>query len=80
MEITICIGSSCHMKGSRLIIQRLEELIDEHQLKDKVQFKGAFCMGKCSHAGVSIRVNDQFYHLLPEDVDSFFQSNILSQV
>ena len=35
MTITICIGSSCHLKGSRTIIQKLEELITEHQLNDK---------------------------------------------
>ena len=37
MTITICIGSSCHLKGSRTIIQKLEELITERQLNDKIE-------------------------------------------
>ena len=48
MTITICIGSSCHLKGSRTIIQKLEELITERQLNDKIELNGSFCMGECS--------------------------------
>ena len=44
MTITICIGSSCHLKGSRTIIQKLEELITERQLNDKIELNGSFCM------------------------------------
>lgn len=42
MTITICIGSSCHLKGSRTIIQKLEELITERQLNDKIELNGHF--------------------------------------
>ena len=44
MTITICIGSSCHLKGSRTIIQKLEELITERQLNDKIELNGSFCI------------------------------------
>ena len=47
MTITICIGSSCHLKGSRTIIQKLEELIRERQLNEKIELNGSFCMGEC---------------------------------
>ena len=46
MTITICIGSSCHLKGSRSIIQKLEELITERQLNEKIELNGSFCMFK----------------------------------
>ena len=48
MIVTICIGSSCHLKGSRDVIQELEKLINEHGLKDKVELNGSFCMGECA--------------------------------
>ena len=47
MKITVCIGSSCHLKGSRRIIERLQALIAEHNLQDKVVMAGQFCMGDC---------------------------------
>ena len=27
MKITVCIGSSCHVKGSRQVVEQLQELI-----------------------------------------------------
>ena len=36
MKITVCIGSSCHIKGSRQIVQRLQELIAQHKLGEQV--------------------------------------------
>ena len=55
MTITICIGSSCHLKGSRTIIQKLEELITERQLNDKIERQWFICMGECSN-GVCVRL------------------------
>ena len=55
MTITICIGSSCHLKGSRTIIQKLEELITERQLNEKIELNGSFCMGECSNRSIPNR-------------------------
>ena len=53
MKITICIGSSCHIKGSRQVVEQLQYLIHENKLSDKVELGGTFCMGKCSRAYAS---------------------------
>ena len=45
MKITVCIGSSCHIKGSRQVVGQLQKLIAEHNLGDKVELGGTFCMG-----------------------------------
>ena len=45
MRVTICIGSACHLKGSREIIQQLQQLVKEHGVSDKVDLNGAFCTG-----------------------------------
>ena len=47
MKITVCVGSSCHVKGSHEVVARLEQLITEHQLKDQVEMTGTFCIGRC---------------------------------
>ena len=47
MKITVCIGSSCHLKGSRQIVEKLQKLVSEHALKDEIELAGTFCMGQC---------------------------------
>ena len=36
MKVTVCIGSSCHIKGSRQVVEQLQYLISENKLGDKV--------------------------------------------
>ena len=79
MTITICIGSSCHLKGSRTIIQKLEELITEHQLNDKIELNGSFCMGECSN-GVCVKINDELFSVSPEAVNTFFENEVLRRL
>ena len=57
LKITVCIGSSCHIKGSRQVVEQLQYLIAENKLGDKVELGGTFCMGKCQQ-GVCVTVND----------------------
>ena len=79
MKVTICIGSSCHLKGSRQVVERLQELIGEKNLTDKVEFAGAFCMGNCQK-GVCVTVDDAFYSVTPETTERFFAEEILAKI
>ena len=54
MDIYVCVGSSCHIKGSYPIIELLKENIAKHHLENKVNLKASFCLGKCTN-GVSIK-------------------------
>ena len=76
MKVTVCIGSSCHIKGSRQVVGRLQQLIAENNLGDKVELSGTFCMGRCQE-GVCVTVDDEFFSVAPETVDEFFAKNIL---
>lgn len=78
MKVTICIGSSCHLKGSRQVVERLQSLVNENALNDFVELGGTFCMGKCQQ-GVCVTVDDEFYSVSPETVDTFFNENILAK-
>ena len=75
MKVTVCIGSSCHIKGSRQVVEQLQYLIGENNLGDKVELGGTFCMGKCQQ-GVCVTVDDTFYSVTPENVEEFFEKNI----
>lgn len=79
MKVIVCIGSSCHIKGSRQVVEQLQHLISEHNLGDKVELGGTFCMGKCQQ-GVCVTVDDVFYSVAPETVPEFFAENILKKV
>ena len=79
MKVTICIGSSCHLKGSRQVVERLQSLVNENELTDYVELGGTFCMGKCQQ-GVCVTIDDEFYSVSPETVDTFFKENILAKV
>lgn len=79
MKITVCIGSSCHLKGSRQIVETLRYLISENHLKDRVELAGTFCMGKCQ-TGVNVTVDDEIYSVSPDTVDDFFRKEILGKL
>ena len=79
MKIVVCIGSSCHIKGSRQVVEKLQYLIGENNLGDKVELGGTFCMGKCQQ-GVCVTVDDVFYSVTPEAVEEFFENNIKAKV
>ena len=91
MKVTVCIGSSCHIKGSRQIVEQLQyliaennlgdkvELIAENNLGDKVELGGTFCMGKCQQ-GVCVTVDNEFFSVTPETVDEFFEKNVKGKI
>ena len=79
LKITVCIGSSCHIKGSRQVVEQLQYLISENNLGDKVELGGTFCMGKCQQ-GVCVTVNDSFHSVNPDNVGEFFAKEVLSKV
>ena len=79
LKITVCIGSSCHIKGSRQVVEQLQYLIAENQLGEKVELGGTFCMGKCQQ-GVCVTVNDTFHSVTPETVGEFFANEVLAKV
>ncbi len=79
MKITVCIGSSCHLKGSRQVVESLQTLIAEKNLGDKVELAGTFCMGQCQK-GVCVTVDDTFFSVSPDTVADFFETEVAAKV
>ena len=79
MKVTVCIGSSCHIKGSRQVVEKLQSFIEENNLGSKVELGGTFCLGNCQQ-GVCVMVDDAFYSVTPENVGDFFANEILAKV
>lgn len=79
VKVTICIGSSCHLKGSRQVVEQLQALIAENKIEEKVELGGTFCMGKCQ-SGVCCTIGDSFFSLTPENTKDFFDNEIMTRI
>ena len=79
MKVTVCIGSSCHIKGARQVVEELQRLIREHALGDTVELAGTFCMGKCQQ-GVCVTLDNEFHSVSPDTVKRFFEENVLKKL
>lgn len=79
MKITICIGSSCHLKGSRQIVEQMQNLIADRKLQNQIDLAGTFCMGNCVE-GVCVKLDDEIFSLRPDSVNSFFEDEVLNRL
>ncbi|MEM1485871.1 (2Fe-2S) ferredoxin domain-containing protein [Oscillospiraceae bacterium PP1C4] len=80
MEIYVCIGSSCHLKGSYKIINAFQSLIAEHQLGDQVNLNASFCLGHCRD-GISIKIDDKIVGGVNADnVKDIFHDTVLKEL
>lgn len=80
MVVDVCVGSSCHLKGSYDVIQKLQKLIAENNLEDKVTLKASFCLGNCSN-GVSMRIDGEVVsNANPDNIEDIFKDQILLKV
>ena len=79
--VQICVGSSCHLKGSADIVELFERSIEEHHIEDEVVLFGSFCIGKCNRVGVTVQVNDDVHvGITRENFSDFFKKNILDVI
>ena len=76
-DLNVCIGSSCHLKGSYNVIQTFQQLIEERGLHDKIKLKAVFCLKQCGEGGVAVRFDGNVYHVEPENALLFFNNTIL---
>ncbi len=81
MIIQICVGSSCHIKGSPEIIELLKSAVSENNLEDRITLAGSFCTGKCNRAGVTVLVDDEVHTgITRENFKDFFSEKVLAVI
>lgn len=79
--VQVCVGSSCHLKGSEEIVRLLESAVTEHHIEDDVVLSGSFCIGKCNRVGVTVQVEDDVHvGITKENFREFFKTNILDVI
>ncbi len=78
LVVQICVGSSCHIKGSQEIVELMQKAVEEYKLDGEVVLVGSFCVGKCNREGVTVQINDDIHvGITPQNFKEFFKKNIL---
>jgi NADH:ubiquinone oxidoreductase subunit E len=58
ITVTVCVGSSCHVKGARAMINLFNDFLTKNGLEDRVELKGSFCMERCGE-GINWMIGDE---------------------
>lgn len=77
IELSVCIGSSCHLKGAYNVIQIFQQLIEENALHNIIELKATFCLRECSNPGVSVSIKGEGHHIKPENAREFFKDSVM---
>ena len=81
LVVQICVGSSCHLKGSQEVVELMQKAVEEYNLDGDVVLVGSFCIGKCNREGVTVQVNDDVHvGVTPQNFKEFFKKNILDVI
>ena len=81
MRVQICVGSSCHLKGSSDIIELFQAAVAEGKLEDEIVLAGSFCIGKCNRVGVTVQVDEEIHvGITKENFKEFFNDHVLSKL
>lgn len=80
IELSVCIGSACHINGAHNVTATFQHLIEKHALHDKINFGASFCMQKCSKQGVSVMLNGEKFNITAESARTFFKEKVLPLV
>ena len=76
VEVKVCVGSSCHLRGAREVACELQRLIG---VRKDVRLTGTFCMGDC-RGGVCVQVDGRKFSLRPGEEAAFFSKEVLTRL
>lgn len=79
MTVTVCVGSSCHIKGARAVIAQFNALLKECNLQDRVELRGSFCMERCGE-GVNWQIDEEpFTSASVDEAVRIFRERVIEQ-
>lgn len=80
INLSVCIGTSCHLNGANNVVVTFQHLIEEYKLHDLVTLSASFCAQTCSRDTVSVKINDEKFAIHANDARSFFKGKVLPLV
>ncbi len=79
VEVMVCIGSACHLKGAYNVLTTFQQMTEEAGLHDKIDLKATFCIKQCQKA-VCVTVDGEVCSVTPEGAREFFRRNIADRL
>ena len=80
MVLKVCVGSSCHLKGSYDVIEKFKEFLKKYEVEDVIELQASFCLGHCSE-GVTVKADDRFLlNVNAGNAEDIFVSEVLPEV
>lgn len=80
MVLKVCVGSSCHLKGSYDVIEKFKELLKKYEVEDLIELQASFCLGHCSE-GVTVKADDRILlNVNVGNTEDIFVNEILPEV
>jgi len=61
IPVSVCVGTSCHIRGSQKLLQSLLHHVEDQDLGEAVEIRATFCMEACDR-GPSVRVAGHILH------------------
>ncbi len=81
LEVSICVGTNCYLKGSYDLMQKLIALAEEKNMTELLEFKGTFCMENCAHGpSVKIGIDNHKYGVQKDEAEVFFNDVIIPKI
>lgn len=77
IELSVCIGSACHLNGANNVVMSFQHLIEEYNLHDKINFSASFCMKECSSNSVSVRIGEERFRIQAANARTFFKEKVV---
>lgn len=77
IELSVCIGSACHLRGSYNVLQTFQHIIEKQHLYDKIELKTSFCMQQCGKDGIAVKLENEYFNIKPENAKAFFAETVL---
>ena len=78
MDVTICVGETCHLNGSEVVVKAVMKMLDDEGLRDRVRLRGSFCLGACSRQrDVTVRCGDRLLYTDHEEAEAFARERLL---
>lgn len=80
IKLSVCVGTSCHIKGSYNVINTFQQVMEEHKLSDKIKLEAVFCLGNCTK-GVSVKIDDsEVYSVSGLTARKFFETEVMTKI
>lgn len=80
VQVKVCVGSSCHIRGGAKTLKVFKSLIESQDLFDRVELGADLCLDGCIKAPNVVVDGTIYGGITPDKAETFFRDYILAKV